>query len=147
MPTYLVGFSDSESPEQDCKMIEASSENEAIDKFIQAFAIADDLFVEYVYSRSVNMSFAEHFWLQTEDEDTLFDKTGQIVIDDEAFKKRVRAFFGSHRDYAERYMAYYFDAEDGPKTGHFPQEMLIYMWVHSDFSRVTAVECDGSEAD
>lgn len=39
MPKYLVGFSDSESPEQDVKMIEASSENEAIDKFIQVFAI------------------------------------------------------------------------------------------------------------
>ena len=147
MPTYLVGFSDSESPEQDFKMIDASSENEAIDKFIQAFAIADDLFVEYVYSRSVNMSFVEHFWLQTEDESTLFEKTGRIVIDDEEFKKRVRAFFGRHRDYAERYIAYYFDAEDRPKTGHFPQEMLIYMWVHSDFSRVTAVERDDSEAD
>jgi hypothetical protein len=147
MPTYLVGFSDSESPEQDVKRIEASNENEAIDKFIQAFAIADDLFVEYVYSRSVNMSFAEHSWLQTEGEDTLFSKTGRIVIDDEEFKKRVRAFFGRHRDYAERYIAYYFDAEDRPKTGHFPQEMLVYMWVHSDFSRVTAVELDDSEAD
>jgi hypothetical protein len=147
MPTYLVGFSDSESQEQDFKMIDASSENEAIDKFIQAFAIADDIFVEYVYSRSVNMSFAEHFWLQTEGEDTLFNKTGQIVIDDEEFKKRVRAFFSRHRDYAERYIAYYFDAEDSPKTRHFPEEMLIYMWVNSDFSGVTAVELDDSEED
>src|SRR5687768_16907554 len=136
MPTYLVGLSDSEVQEQDFKRIEASSENEAIDKFIQTFAIADDLFVEYVYSRSVNMSFAESFWLQTEDEDTLFSKTGRIVIDAEEFKKRVRAFFGRHRDYAERYIAYYFDAEDRPKSGPFPQEMLIYMWVRSDFSGV-----------
>jgi hypothetical protein len=145
MPTYLVGFSESESQEQDFKMIEASSENEAIDTFIQTFAIAEDLFVEYVYSRSVNMSFAENFWVQTEDEDTLFNKTGRIVIGDEEFKKRVRAFFGGHRDYAERYIAYYFDAEDRPKSGHFSQEMLIYMWVNSDFSRVTAVELDDVE--
>jgi pyruvate/2-oxoacid:ferredoxin oxidoreductase alpha subunit len=48
MPKYLVGFSDSESQEQDFKMIEASSANEAIDTFIQTFAIAEDLFVEYV---------------------------------------------------------------------------------------------------
>ena len=147
MPTYLVGFSESEAPEEDVKTIEAASANEAIDKFIQAFAITDDLFVEDVYSRSVNMSFAEHFWLQTEDEETLFEKTGRIVIDDEAFKKRVRAFFGRHHDYAERYLAYYFDAEESPKTGHFPQAMLIYMWVHSDFSRVTAVELDDFEED
>ncbi len=145
MPTYLVGFSESEAQEQDFKMIEASSENEAIDTFIQTFAIAEDLFVEYVYSRSVNMSFAEQFWLQTEGEDTLFNKTGRIVVDDEEFKKRVRAFFGRHRDYAERYIAYYFDAEDCPNTGPFPQEMLIYMWVYSDFSGVTAVELDDFE--
>ena len=147
MPTYLVGFSESEAQEQDFKRIEASSENEAIDTFIQAFAIADDLFVEYVYSRSVNLSFAEHFWMQTEGEATLFEKTGRIGIDDEEFKKRVRAFFGRHHDYAERYMAYYFDAEDRPKTGPFPQEMLVYIWVNSDFSNVTAVELDDSEAD
>jgi hypothetical protein len=91
------------------------------------------------------MSFAENFWLQTEGEETLFDKTGRIVIDDEEFKKRVRAFFGGHRDYAERYIAYYFDAEDRPKSGPFPPEMLIYMWVKSDFSRVTAVELDDLE--
>ena len=140
MPTYLVGFSESEAQEQDFKMIEASSENEAIDTFIQTFAIAEDIFVEYVYGRSVNMSFAENFWMQTESEETLFDKTGRIAIDNEEFKQRVRAFFGRHCDYAERYIAYYFDAEDCPNTGHFPQEMLIYMWVHSDFSGVTAVE-------
>ena len=145
MPTYRVGFSESEAQEQDFKMIEASSANEAIDTFIQTFAIAEDLFVEYVYSRSVNMSFAENFWLQTEGEETLFNKTGRIVIDDEEFKNRVRAFFGRHRDYAERYIAYYFDAEDRAKSGHFPQEMLIYMWVHSDFSGVTAVELDDFE--
>jgi hypothetical protein len=145
MPTYRVGFSESEAQEQDFKMIEASSANEAIDTFIQTFAIAEDLFVEYVYSRSVNMSFAENFWVQTEGEETLFHKTGRIVIDDEEFKKRVRAFFGGHRDYAERYIAYYFDAEDRPNTGSFPQEMLIYMWVKSDFSGVTAVELDDFE--
>ena len=147
MPTYLVGFSESESQEQDFKMIEASSENEAIDTFIQTFAIAEDIFVEYVYSRSVNMSFAENFWMQTESEETLFDKTGRIAIDNEEFKQRVRVFFGRHCDYAERYIAYYFNAEDCPNTGPFPQEMLIYMWVHSDFSRVTAVELDDFEED
>ena len=140
MPKYLVGFSDSEYQEQDSKMIDALSENEAIDKFIKVFAIAEDIFVEYVYSKSINCSIAEQFWLQTEDENTLFNKTGQIVIDDEEFKKRVRAFFGRHRDYADLYIDYYFSAEDRPKTGHFPEEMLIYMWVNCDFGHVTAVE-------
>ena len=140
MPKYLVSFSDSEYQEQDSKMIDALSENEAIDKFIKVFAIAEDIFVEYVYSKPVNCSIAEQFWLQTEDENTLFNKTGQIVIDEEEFKKRVRAFFGRNRDYADLYIDYYFSAEDRPKTGCFPEEMLIYMWVNCDFGHVTAVE-------
>ena len=65
MPKYRVGFSDSEYQEQDSKMIDALSENEAIDKFIKVFAIAEDIFVEYIYSKSINCSIAEQFWLQT----------------------------------------------------------------------------------
>ena len=123
-------------------MIDALSENEAIDKFIKVFAITEDIFVEYVYSKPVNCSIAEQFWLQTEDENTLFNKTGQIVIDDEEFKKRVRAFFGRNHDYADLYIDYYFSAEDRPKTGRFPEEMLIYMWVNSNLGDVTAVELE-----
>ena len=121
-------------------MIDALSENEAIDKFINVFAITEDIFVEYVHSKSINCSIAEQFWLQTEDENTFFNKTGQVVIDEEEFKKRVRAFFGRHHDYADLYIDYYFSAEDRPKTGRFPEEMLIYMWVNCDFGHVTAVE-------
>jgi hypothetical protein len=142
MSKYLVGFSDSEFQEQDSKMIDASSENEAIHKFIKVFAIAEDIFVEYVYSKSINCSIAEQFWLQTKDENTLYNKSGQIVIDDEEFKKRVRAFFGRNHDYADLYIDYYFSAEDRPKTGRFPEEMLIYMWVNSNFGDVTAVELE-----
>ena len=142
MSKYLVGFSDSEFQEQDSKMIDASSENEAIHKFIKVFAIAEDIFVEYVYSKSINCSIAEQFWLQTKDENTLYNKSGQIVIDDEEFKKRVKAFFGRNHDYADLYIDYYFSAEDRPKTGRFPEEMLIYMWVNSNFGDVTAVELE-----
>ena len=123
-------------------MIDAVNEKEAIDTFIKAFAITEDIFVEYVYTRSVNGSIAEQFWLQTKDENTLFNKRGRIVIDEEEFKQRVRAFFGRHRDYADLYIDYYLSAEERPKSGSFPEAMLVYMWVNCDFGEVTAVELD-----
>ncbi len=140
MPKYLVCFSESPFEEQEFKIVNASRKSEAIDKFIKVFAVTDGDFLEHVYDRAVNASFAERFWVQTQDEDIIFHETAQILIGDEEFKKRVRAFFGRHRDYTDLYIDYYFSAEDRPKTGHFPEEMLIYMWVNCDFGHVTAVE-------
>jgi hypothetical protein len=127
MPKYLIGFSDSQFQEQEFKIINASSESEAVATFIKVFAITDDTFLEDMYDRSVNASFAEHFWLHTEDEDVIFHETGEIVIDEEEFKRRVRSFFGPYRIYAERYLDHYFSGGGSSKTHLFPEEMLIYM--------------------
>jgi hypothetical protein len=142
MPKYLVSFSESPFEEQEFKIVNGSSESEAIDKFIKAFAVTDNDFLQDVYDKSVNASFAERFWMQTEDEEILFHETAQIMIGDEEFKKRVRAFFSRHRDYAERYIDYYFSDEDSPSVDPFPQEMLVYIWVNSNYSDVIAVKLD-----
>src|SRR5262249_43160214 len=122
MQKYLVGISGSQFQEQEFKIVNASSENGAIAKFVRTFAAADDTFLEYVYDRAANLSFAEHFWLQTEDENTIFNETGQIMIDDAEFKKRVRVFFDRHPNYAEIYLDYYFSEENGSRTDLFPEE-------------------------
>lgn len=145
MPTYLVGFSESQFQEQEFKIINASSESEALATFIKVFAITDDTFLEDVYDRSVNASFAERFWLQTDDEEIVFHETGETVIDDEEFKRRVRSFFGQYRIYAERYLDHYFSEQGSSKTHPFPEEMLIYIWTSSDFSSVTAIKLDQIE--
>jgi hypothetical protein len=145
MPKYLVGFSESQFQEQEFKIINASSESEAVATFIKVFAITDDVFLEDVYDRSINASFAERFWLQTEDEEIVFHETGEIVIDDEEFKRRVRSFFGQYRIYAERYLDHYFSEQGSSKTHPFPEEMLIYIWANSDFSNVTAIKLDQIE--
>jgi hypothetical protein len=140
MPKYLVCFSESPFEEHEFRIVNALSESEAIDKFIKVFAVTDDDFLEHVYDRAINASFAERFWLQTEGEDVIFHETAQIIIGNEEFKKRVRAFFGSHGNYAELYIDYYFSEEDSPRTDVFPQEMLVYILVNSDYSDVTAVK-------
>jgi hypothetical protein len=57
-------------------------------------------------------------------------------------KSEARAFFGRHRDYAELYINHYFSEEDSPRMDRFPEEMLIYILVNSDYSDVTAVKLD-----
>ena len=145
MPKYLVSFSESSFEEQEFKIVNASDESEAIDKFIKAFAVTDNDFLQDVYDKSVNASFAERFWVQTEDEDIIFRKKAQIMIGDDEFKKRVRAFFSRHRDYAERYIDHCFSDEDSPSVDPFPKEMLVYIWVNSNYSDVTAVKLDDIE--
>jgi hypothetical protein len=142
MPKYLVSFSASPFEEQEFKIVNASSERDAIDKFIKAFAVKDHGFLGDVYDKSVNASFAERFWMQTEDEEILFHETAQIMIDDEEFKKRVRAFFSRHHDYAERYIDYFFSNADRSSVDPFPQEMLVYIWVNANYGDIVAVPLD-----
>ena len=145
MSKYLVCFSQSPFEDREFKIVTASSENEAVAKYIKVFAVTDNNFLEYVYDKSVNTSFAENFWMQTEDEEIVFHETGEIVIDDEEFKRRVRSFFGQYRIYAERYLDHYFSEQGSSKTHPFPEEMLIYIWVNTNFSSVTAVALDQLE--
>jgi hypothetical protein len=142
MSKYLVCFSQSSFEEQEYKIVNASSENEAIDKYIKVFGVTDNDFLEYVYNKSVNTSLAENFWMQTEEEDIIFNETAQIIIGDDEFKKRVRAFFGRHRDYAGLYIDHYFSDKDSPGFDQFPEEMLVYIYVNSAHSQVTAVKLD-----
>ena len=145
MPKYLVCFSQSSFEEQEFKVVDASSERDAIAKYIRVFAITDNDFLEYVYDKSVNASFAENFWMQTENEDIIFHETAQVIIEDEEFKKRIRTFFRSHIDYAELYIKHYYSDQDTSRVDPFPAEMLVYMYVHSDHSKITAVKLDDIE--
>ena len=142
MSKYLVCFSQSPFEEREFKIVNALSESEAIDKYIKVFAVTDNDFLTYVYDKSVNASFAENFWMRTEEEDIIFHETAQVIIGDEKFNKRIRAFFSRHLDYAELYIKHYYNDRDSPRVDPFPEEMLVYMWVNSGHSQVTAVKLD-----
>ena len=142
MPKYLICFSESPFEEREFKIVNAASENEAIDKYIKVMAITDNDFLAYVYDKSVNTSFAENFWMQTEEEALIFHETARIIIGDEEFKKRIRTFFSKHRDYAELYINHYYSNKDSPRIDQFPEEMLVCIYVNSGHSQVTAVKLD-----
>ena len=98
--------------------------------------IKEQWFQEDVYDRSVNMSFAERFFLQSEVELDRFSKDGTILIDDAEFERRVRRFFGSRPPWARLYLSMWNDQETPQDMLHvshpFPDLMLIFMYLNYD---------------
>lgn len=131
MPKYLVGYSFDAFGDQGFVIVNASSEDEAIKKFIQGVGIAEDAFLEYVHEKSISLSFAETFWIQIEEEMDHFEQSGEALIDEEEFKHRVREFFGEHSDFAEAFLDYYYSDEEERPATPFPTEMLLYIWFES----------------
>lgn len=138
---YIVGFAESALEEVQLTRVIAENEEHALDKFAEAVGIKEPKFIEYVYDRSINLSFAENFWLREEYEAEEFDSTGSVLIDDVEFKQRVREFFGDNRDWADLYIDYYFSDEDEQRDS-FPKEMLIYIWFESEWAEVMVADLD-----
>lgn len=105
--------------------------------FLRTYAPTDAPFLAYVYRTSINLSFAEYFWIRTDAEADLFEE-GLLRLSDDEFAERVRHFFGAHSDYAERYLEHYFNAtsDEIPVPG-FPPEMLAYIWFYSEYGEIT----------
>jgi hypothetical protein len=146
MPKYLVGYDEDPFGDQDFVIVNAADEDEAIERFIKTVAITEDIFLEHIYEKAVNMSLAEMFWFQTEDEMDRFMQEGEVVISVEEFERRVKEFFGPHADFAARYLEYYFSEDDEIPSELFPEEMLMYIWSESDWADdVIAVPLDDVE--
>jgi hypothetical protein len=141
-PTYLVGFSDSSFEDREFGIVNAPDTDDATLLFIQVFGLHSDEFIEYVYDKSVDGSLAEHFWVQTEEEDAVFSDQGEVCIDDEEFRVRVLTFFTEHSDFAERYLDHYFRDQEEPPTDLFPDEMLLYIWLNADWAEIEAIPLD-----
>ncbi|SER22655.1 hypothetical protein [Giesbergeria anulus] len=145
---YLIGYVESQFEEKEFCIVVATNPEEAIGKFIEEIAVSDDLFSDHVRDRSVNMSFASHFWMQTEEEQSEFDRTGKIIINKIDFEKRVHKFFGEHNDYADLFIKSYFanddsQNDDDPRINvDFPKKMLVYIWLHSSYADIKAFHLD-----
>ena len=98
--------------------------------------IKEKWFQEDVYTRSVNMSFAERFFLQSKEELDRFSEDGTILIDDAEFERRVRSLFGSRPPWARLYLSMWNDQETPQEMLHvshpFPDDMLIFMYLNYD---------------
>jgi hypothetical protein len=132
---YLVGSGDSEFKEQGFAIVNADNPQEALIKYVRVIGVYEDTFLGYLYEKSVNMSFAENFWLQKEEEQELFNDNGSIEVDDDEFKRRVRDFFKEHHDFASHYINYYFgDYLDTPEPDYFPVEMRVFMFLNDTWA-------------
>ena len=115
---------------KDIFIVKAENAKDAYKKAAKAFYKDDNIFVENIFDRTVNMSWAERFWIKTDHEQNIFCKTGEILIDNDEFKKRVKKYFSIYTKAADDYISFWFmDASDEEIEAAFKN--LINN--HSDF--------------
>jgi hypothetical protein len=130
MSLYIVGISDSTFGDHDFLLIDAPTQEQAVSIFI-VLSSKEPAFVDYFSELSVNMSFAERFWL---DGPGLDD-----IVSDEEFRLRVYDFYGAeHRDWADLFIEHWNPPDGSESTVTFPPAQLAYSWVNSDYCEVIA---------
>ena len=91
-----------------------------------------------MYGKAINASFAESFWIQTEEEEAELIASGKISTEKHEFEARVRAFFGENGVFAQLYLDYFF-GDNEPDYSLFPDEMLLYMIQNSNWMSLTII--------
>ncbi len=139
MPQYLVGDPKERMEERDFVIVTANSQAEAIDRYLRNVTIHEDILAEYLCDKSFGGSFAAEFWFQTEEENHIYASTGDILIDEIEFERRVREFFGAHQDYADLYLDQYLHDDEHCDPTLFPEEMRFYVAARSNWIGVEAI--------
>lgn len=134
--SYLVELPERSDDSRARARITAANKTAAILAFLSTYAPADELFAAYAHRTSMNLSFAEHFWIQSDDEAILFDE-GLLRLSDTEMATRVMSFFGARTDFADVYLTHYFSDDDPAPRRGFPAEMLAYIWLYSGYEEVT----------
>ena len=135
---YLVGYSEVEFQEQEFAIVEAPTEADATLAFVRQVAIHEEHFLEHLQGE-----FAQRFWQETGLKGVAYLKGELLAAADAAFAARVRTFFGPHSEYADVYLDYCFPPNYDPKVPIpdpvFPDDMRLFIWLHSGYSRLTTV--------
>jgi hypothetical protein len=143
---YLVGWSDEPFNEAQVVLVNANSVAEAQQRFLIYASDKTDWFVESAYGKGVSGTFAEKFWLESEDERLSFAINQEVSISEEEFGKRVSAFFRKNPQHADIYLEYYFGDQDQPSQP-FPDEMLIEIWISTvELDEILAIAVDEFDA-
>lgn len=142
MPTFIVGGTDSEFSQQDFVIIRAASKQDALNLYAHEIGIQDQTYLEFIYEKTVNMSFAEQFWLETDEEKRRFDSGGDVVATDEVFRERVKAFFRDHPEWGEIYLDAYFGGSPDEPMSDFPGDMLLFIFSETWINDVLAIEIE-----
>lgn len=132
---FIVGFTESEIEDIQLTLVIAENPEHALDKYAKAIGIKEPHFLDYIYDRSFNLTLAQDLWLQEDYELEEYETTGKVLIDDNAFQQRVKAFFGGNQDFAMMYLEYYYSNRE-PGENPFPPDMLQYIWFEAEWAEV-----------
>ena len=130
MAQFIVG-GDSPLLERDFAIVDAESDEEARAMYGREIGAVEDIFLAYIYNRSINLSFAENFWLQTHEKQETFANSGKVTANEETFKQRVREYFKGRPDFGSLYLEFYFGSAEARDMEPFPAEMILWMFLTS----------------
>lgn len=126
MKKYL--FSQEDSPACVPFIVQGTSKEDALFKVGKKLFKKDGLFIGHILDRCVNLSYAEKFYLQAEEEINHFGETGEILVDKNQFIDRVKTHFKEVPHLADEYINYYFSESENLSLS---DEFLIHEWVFS----------------
>lgn len=126
---YLIGIEDLELRESQIVIVLADSKENAIEKYIANISIKDKTFLDDVYCPCINMSYAEHLFID-DNGDYLYDEYGNPRYSYEErqhfFKNNVADLFENNKDWYNLYLSIFENEND--ENIIFPNEMLIHMY-------------------
>lgn len=125
MPRYLVTDS-AELHLQALRLVEADSPEAAAERYMAELLPSGQEFLEYLSERSVNISFAESFWLRTSAENTAFNRDDTLLCSHAEFIERLYAAFPDRRDLAFDFAEYWMgDGLNDPSC--LPKGFAVYV--------------------
>jgi len=139
---YLV-MPNEETTQATVAIVIATDKEDAKEQYALAIGIKDRLFLEHVYDRAINWGLAETFVLVTDADHNHFARTGNALIDEREFERRVKAFFIDHEEWATAYLNMWADritptnrlADCHP----FPKSMLLHVYQNIDWIELIAI--------
>ena len=134
---WAKGMFDEYISEGKVVIVKAKSKGCAKLKFAEVYPRTDEDFIESIYDRSMNMSFAERFWITDQNNDH-FMQTGEVLTTEEEFKANVFAFFGVLKEWADLYIENIF-SEETPIP--YPPEMISFMFLKDNFDENFCCAC------
>lgn len=141
MKKFLLASRDeSVAYSQPC-IVHAENSDEALQKYLRLVRAKSDHLREWVLELTVNMSFAEQFYLESPQEHERFNKTAVAGTEIEIIKSRVRKFFSERPPIGERYIQY---METGNET-LVDAEMLEFIAVRETVSEHSMIALDMNE--
>lgn len=106
MGVFLVASRDGSIEDDPPYIVHAESADEALQRWQREIRATSDDLREWVLTVTVNMSFAEKFYLSSPQEHDRFNESAEVGTEIEVVHSRVRKFFSERPDIGERYINY-----------------------------------------